>query len=243
MRMLQSAAIGHKHKIQVVSSVNNAQGVLVVWGAGKSETAAGVEQYVRNGGRAICWDVGYWGKCLRLAFDGHHPSFLPEPNEYRGRVNPVALRSEHDPDGHIVLVGIGPKSRHMAHSWEADALRKVREAYPGRRIVYRPKPNREYVELPGVETDGRSKIEDVLRGASLVVTRHSNVGIDACIAGIPVVTDMGVAAFLYRGPLDHPTRPTHSQRRQFLDSVAWLNWRDDEARSAALWSFLQRHLG
>jgi hypothetical protein len=59
-----------------------------------------------------------------------------------------------------------------------------------------------------------------MRGCSLVVCRHSNVAIDACIAGVPVECDDGAAFALYRnGP-----QPDENARREFLGRLAWWNW-------------------
>lgn len=74
-------------------------------------------------------------------------------------------------------------------------------------------------------------IDEALRGASLVVCRHSNVAVDACVAGIPVECDDGAAAALYRG---NPN-PTREQRAEFLRRLTFWEWRPDEAAQAWDW--------
>jgi hypothetical protein len=77
-------------------------------------------------------------------------------------------------------------------------------------------------------------IKDVLRGCSLVVCRHSNVAIDACVAGVPVDCEGGAALALYA---EHP-QPTREHRVQFLQRLSWWQWRPSEARDA--WQFVNR---
>lgn len=216
-------------------------GLLVVYGVGHPDIARAVSEHIGRGYRAVCWDVGYWGKSFRMAIDGHHPTALPPVSADRFDRQNIQLRDDHDPRGHIVLVGLGPKSRYMDTSWEERALQQIKQAYPRRRVLYRPKPRREYVPLP-VETDWYSPIEDVLRGAALVVTRHSNVGVDACIAGVPVVAEMGAPSLLYGSDLLNPIKPTEDERRDFLRRLAWWQWRDDEALTAEPWRWIRRAL-
>jgi hypothetical protein len=121
--------------------------------------------------------------------------------------------------------------------WERKTLAALRAAYPGRRVVYRPKRPEQLDNLP-VAT---APIEEVLKGASLVVCRHSNVAVDACIAGVPVVCEDGAAAALYGSDLRRPANPGGEERRQFLERLAWWQWKPSEAKLA--WQFLLKVCG
>jgi hypothetical protein len=215
------------------------KGLLIAYGTGRPDMAKAVATHLASGQPALCWDVGYWGKTFRCAWNAQHPLALPEGDASRWDSQGIALRDDYDPEGPIVLVGLGPKSRYMGPTWEQDALQRIRAAYPGRRVLYRPKPRRDYVQLP-VDTDWTSPIESVLRGAALVVTRHSNVGVDACIAGIPCVAEMGAPALLYGNDLTTPRRPSPAERLDFLRRLAWLNWQDSEAQGDQLWPWIKR---
>jgi hypothetical protein len=107
----------------------------------------------------------------------------------------------------------------------------LRDQYPGRRIVYRPKPG-QASPLLGVPQETAPDIADALRGKSLVVCRHSNVGVDAAIAGIPVQTEEGAAKWLEGKPF------TPEVRTDFLARVAWWQYRPEESEMA--WDFLRR---
>lgn len=240
MAALQESAARAGVRVQSGAHYVPFDGLMVVYGAGRPETAEAVQKHRERGQRSVCWDMGYWGQSFRMALDGHHPDALPVAPGVRPIGGP--LREDCDPAGPIILIGLGPKSRHMAETWEETALARIRAVYPDRRVIFRFKPGRVHVELPGVETDGESAIESVLRGASLVVLRHSNVGVDACYAGVPVVAELGAPALLYGNDLAHPVRPTPEQRLAFLHRLAWLNWRDEEATRPRLWDWIVRYV-
>jgi hypothetical protein len=73
-----------------------------------------------------------------------------------------------------------------------------------------------------------------LAGASLVICRHSNAAIEACIAGVPVECSGGAAHWLY----SRTPRPTTEERLDFLYRLAWWQWRFIEMKSA--WLFLMK---
>jgi hypothetical protein len=239
LRMLADAAPRHGVQLSWDFMRQPFRGLLIAYGTGRPDIAESVAQHLARGEPALCWDVGYWGRSFRCAWNAQHPQTLEEAPAERWDGQGVALRDDYDPAGPIVLVGLGPKSRHMGPVWEKETLKRIRAAYPDRRVLYRPKPRRDYVPLP-VDTDWTSPIEDVLRGASLVVTRHSNVGIDACLAGVPCVAELAAPALLYGNDLLHPRRPTAAERTDFLRRLAWLNWQDKEAEGPALWPWIRR---
>ena len=72
-----------------------------------------------------------------------------------------------------------------------------------------------------------------MKGASLVVCSHSNVAVDACIAGIPVDCTDGAALALYKDNQN----PTVERRLEFLRSLAWWQWSTREAPQA--WEFIK----
>jgi hypothetical protein len=213
--------------------------VLMSYGLGHPERRRATTAHIRNGGRLIGLDLGYWDRdaTMRVTLDSDHPRAMPAMPASRWNAAGIALRDEFDPDGPIVLVGLGRKSRAqfglMGQQWEMRTLDRIRSAYPGRPVIYRPKKPE---ALAGCRSaDG--PIEDVLRGASLVVCRHSNVAVEACIAGVPVVCEDGAAVALYGSDLRAPVNPGRERRRRFLKDLAWWQWRPDEAVEA--WRFLK----
>jgi hypothetical protein len=213
---------------------------LVLFGVGAAVHDQARRAQLKRGGRVLIWDLGYFGRVkqtgfLRASFDQDHPQHLldrtaPEPSRWAH--HGIALREDADPNGFILLVGLGPKSRKYLHetNWEERALSSLRVRFPQRQILHRPKPNHEFQKLH-CERDADTPIDVLLKRCSLVVCRHSNVAVDAVIAGVPFETADGAATWL-------ATRPfTPEHRLDFLRRLAWWQWQATEA--AAAWSFLK----
>jgi hypothetical protein len=213
---------------------------LVVYGAGLPARRHAVHQHRRQGGRVVFWDLGYWDRdaAMRLAIDTLHPSAAQLAASPAAARRTHRLRSDAKAGGPVVLVGVGLKSCELYGlrplEWERRTLQRLLAEQPQRPVRWRPK-GRDVVHLPGAQTSAGGAIDDVLRGASLVVCRHSNVAIDACIAGVPVQCEDGAALALYQ---DNP-EPTPEQRADFLARLSWWNWFPAEARAA--WQFIETH--
>lgn len=223
--------------------------VLMMYGTGHPVRKHWWHKQLQRGARCIGWDLGYWrhkdeGTCrMRVTMDADHPQRMlrPEPPE-RWAAEGIALRHDADRKGPVLLVGMGRKS-HRAHglhgqAWELAALRRIQAAHPGRQVLFKPKRPTD-PELRGVRTV-HGPIAEVLRGTSLVVCRHSNVAVDACIAGVPVVCEDGAAAALYGNNVGAPVAPDTAQRLAFLQSLAWWQWKPEEAPHA--WTYLLQRL-
>lgn len=212
---------------------------LMSYGLGHPQRRLWTQEHLKKGGRVIGWDLGYWHRdcAMRLTLDQDHPQrhLVDMPGD-RWDATGFTLRNDADPAGPILLCGLGHKQRTLQgfkqQSWELGQLAAIRAAYPGRTVLYRPKRPE---ELKGCAVAPGS-IEEALRGVSLAVVNHSNVAIDACIAGVPVVCQDGAAAALYGKDLRKPVAPSESERLRFLRNVAWWQWKPDEATEA--WKFL-----
>lgn len=241
--MMEAAA---EHGITIIESRRYTGDceVLMSYGLGHPVRRLWTSEHLKQGGRLIGWDLGYWHRDVPCAFsmrctlDGDHPQrwIRPEPGERWDRAG-IALREDAKPHGPVVLVGLGRKQRvHMGlqgQEWEIRKRDELRRRFPDREVVYRPKSPEPMLKarvLYGMP------IEDVLRRASLVVCHHSNVAIDACIAGIPVECDDGAALALYRG---NPN-PTREERLAFLQALAWWQWTPQEASEA--WAYLRERM-
>lgn len=218
--------------------------VLMTYGLGHPVRSQWTRAHLKAGGHLVGWDLGYWNRddpvtfSMRLTIDAEHPHRLIRPEDpARFDAAGIVLREDANPAGPIVLCGLGVKQRRhkglRGQSWEQQALRRIRERFPRHRVIYRPK--RPEATLPGCQAAVGS-IEDSLRGASLLVCAHSNVAVDACIAGVPVECEDGAAFALYR---DNPA-PSRAQRLEFLRSLAWWQWNPTEAAQA--WTFIKRNL-
>lgn len=205
-----------------------------------------------NCGRLIAFDAGYWDRKLspetrkyRVSMNGFHcPEAIqrvPCAGKHRWSAADLdCAAAGGKADGPIMLVGNGPKSVAIgARGWTAEKSREVRRLFPGRRILYRPKPKRP--PEPSVDHDAVSSesIDAALLGVSLVVCRHSNVAVDACRAGVPAVCDDGAAASIYPRSLRNWERqPSHAQRIDFLERIAWWQWSPVECRDGGFWPWM-----
>lgn len=245
-RMLDALIAAAPIPVKVRSAYNGDADILVTYGTGHPVRRPWWLEHRRRGKRCIGLDLGYWDRNveddagMRVTLDTDHPPqwIRPEPPE-RFDARGSALRYDAHPDGPVVLVGQGVKSVRVAREkpcdWEYRALARIRAAYPGREVVFRPKRATDRAPL-GLARRVDESIETVLAGASLVVCRHSNVAVDACLAGVPVVCEDGAAAALYGRDVCKPSNPTPAQRLEFLRSLAWWNWRPSEAAEA--WAYL-----
>lgn len=199
----------------------------------------------------ISFDMGYWDRkgddrAYRVSVGGFHcPKLIfkgPDPGP--GRRGAMKVAEQVSRDGPIMLVGNGPKSAAVgARGWSAAKAREIRRLFPGRPLMYRPKPKRP-IEL-GVTSDviSTEPIEQALEKVSLVVCRHSNVSVDACLAGVPVVCEDGAGASIYPSRLsDYLNQPSQERREEFTRRLAWWQWKASECASGAFWAWMRGHL-
>ena len=211
---------------------------LVLFGVGAAAHDEARKRQLEAGGRVLMFDLGYWERKkvvgnVRMSIDDDHPQrWLPktEPEPKRFSNAGIKLREDFDPNGPIILVGLGRKSRAYLNepSWEVREFERLKLAYPGRRIIYRPKPGHPAPELV-CERNETAPIAELLKGASLAACRHSNVAVDAVIAGVPFEAIDGAAMFLAGKPF------TRANRMDFLQRLAYWQWMPTEARQA--WKF------
>lgn len=237
-------------EVKVSRAYEGNSDLLMIYGLGHQSRGNAFKAHVKSGRHAICWDLGYFGRNqnnsfpMRLSIDVAHPQkWMKRMPSDRWDAAGIPLRNEYNPDGPIVLVGTGNKERNRlsldGSEWEWNKLQDIVKAYPSTKVIYRPKGNsKEPLGDCIVASDG--PIEKVIYGASLVVVKHSNVAVDACIAGIPVVCEDGAAASLYGNDLENPYIPTEQERYQFLCNLAYWQWRAEEAKEC--WTFLTNTL-
>lgn len=212
---------------------------LMLYGPGSPVKLPIVRQHVARGGRVAMWDMGYWQRkdAMRLSIDDLHPTpaQLAMVPGVAGR-REFELREDADQNGPILLVGLGPKSisaygLKAEHAWERAKVKELRERFPGREIVWRPKGAHPLPLLDLRMVHGQP-IEEALRGCSLVVSHHSNCSVDACVAGVPFETEQGAATWFHGKPF------TRENRAEFLRRLTWFEWSRFEAPGA--WAWIER---
>lgn len=213
---------------------------LVLYGVGAPVNHEARNAQLARGGRVLLWDLGYIERKkvvghLRMSIDTDHPQQWLDKTPADGsrwRRLGMELREDANPDGPILLIGMGRKSRTYlnADDWSRTAYESLTKRFPGRRILYRPKGHDD-TRLP-CDRDEKTPIAELLHGASLVVCRHSNVSVDAAIAGIPFEAENGAAMWLQKREF------TPVNRTKFLQRLAFWQWRATEAAQA--WAFAKQ---
>lgn len=246
---------------RALSSAASAQGVeliestayrgiapwLMVWGPGNPTRRDTIAAHVATGGHAICFDLAYWqrDRKIRVSFDAPHPqAYVMRSALSADRLvaDGIVLTNEWNPAGPVVIAGLGPKAlvqygKGAVSEWEGDMMRACAARWP-MPIIYRPKKDENDAPAWATQVSRGGAIETVLRGASLVITWHSNVAVDAIRMGIPVVCRDGAAAAVCPSTLPDEIVPRPLAtvvRDQFLANLAWFQWRPSEARG--LWRF------
>lgn len=244
LRALQAAALEAGQAVRENGRFSNRCDWLVLFGVGAADRNEARNRQRDRGKRTIMWDHGYVerdkrGGHLRMSIDHDHPwrwfdATAPDPSRWDALG--VPLREDADPSGPIILVGLGGKSRLYLkdQDWEARTLGHLMQRFPGQRIIHRPKPGHDFTPLH-CDRDIDTPIAELLKGASRVVCRHSNVAVDAIVAGVPFECVDGAAYWM----LDKPFTP--EVRLDFLRRLAWWQWRVKEAPQA--WQFITRMLG
>lgn len=203
-------------------------------------------KHLESGKSFVAFDLGYWERNaiprkFRMAINGHHPKGVmqgPYPGPQRFESANLRTGNVADPSGPIMLVGIGPKSNAVgADGWVRRKAKELAAAFPSRQVIYRPKPNKP-IELSNYPIS-TGPIDAALEGISLVVCRHSNVAVDACRLGVPVVCDDGAAAEIYPSQLsDKDNQPSEAVRMEFLHRLAWWQYSSDEPD--LIWKWIKR---
>lgn len=234
-RFMGTLAIRAPSQVRAVRRYTGDFRVIVVYGPGRPSRQEYIARHLAKGGRALLWDMAYWDRVdsMRLSLDGLHPT-AEHLELYDGHARRAfELREDAQPEGPIMLVGLGAKTNvalgHGEFTWERKALKMIRERWPGKEVLWRPKgaiPQR----FEGLRISHGTPITEALRGCAAVVCRHSNVAVDACVAGVPVFCEDGAAFALYR---DNP-QPSREQRAKFLAKLSWWEWSRADAQQAWL---------
>jgi len=247
------AAAGDKAGAAVARSREYRGGsdLLCLWGPGAPNRFEPMRQQLESGGHVACFDLAYWQResKVRVSIDAAHPQawVMRHGLPYNRLTDDNMFPSNHfDPTGPIVVAGLGDKARvqygaEVVDRWERETADAC-HAKSGRPILYRRKrPSATSPRWATLAGDG--PIESVLAGASLLVTWHSNVAVDAIRLGIPVVCHDGAAAAVCPAdPLDARCGVPLDEdlRWSFLANLAWFQWATREADGC--WQFLNRML-
>jgi hypothetical protein len=204
--------------------------------------------------KAVYADLGYWGRRKRSRWDGYHKLAVNSrhPTAYfqsrkhdskRFLEHHVQIRPWRESGRHILVAGMSAKAAAaeglQPNEWERATINRLRQL-TDREIVYRPKPNwHDAIPLEGARFDRDSDLINALTGCHALVSHHSNVAVDALLAGVPCICPGGVASLLSGhdlGQIENPPMP--DGREQWAADLAWTQWNIDEMESGAAFRYL-----
>jgi len=210
--------------------------------------------------RAVYIDLGYWGRrdggrflgFHKISVDARHPTaYFQRRSHDSSRIEALgqAMEEWRGPGRHILLAGMGPKAALVEgfpqNGWERDAIAQIRKV-SDRPIIFRPKPSDAGAQpVAGTTFDRTFKtgpLAPLLENCHAIVTHHSNVGVEALQAGVPVFTAEGVALPLGLADLSRietPKQPSDAERMQWLADVAWCQWSVAEMAEGLPWRHLK----
>ena len=222
---------------------------LFMYGMGGADRYDVALDHIKKGQTLVTFDIGYWqrkrrNRKFRASIDGLHcPKYImrgPYPGPERWIASGMRISKDRECNGPILLVGNGPKSERVgAEGWTVKKALEIRARFPDRKILYKPKPQRAIQTGVSYDDITLEDIDRVLPRVSLVVCRHSNVAVDACRMGVPVVCEDGAGAAIYPSALDdYKSQPTMATREEFLHRLAWWQWTADELSGGEFWPWL-----
>ncbi len=214
------------------------------------------DTYVAAGLKAVCVDLGYWGRKELNPILGYHKISVNDrhPTAYFQRVAHdgsraarfrLAIAPWRAKGEHILLAGMGEKSAECEgfepEQWEREAIAAIRQV-SDRPIIYRPKPS--WKEAQRIEGAGFApkavQLESLFPRCHAVVTHHSNVAVEALVAGIPVFSFKGAGAVLSSNDLSAIEKPIMpGGRHQFVNDLAWTQFHNSEMKSGVAWRHLK----
>lgn len=240
LQALSAEAPGKHLRVTPTTTYQGGADLLLIWGPGHPARFEPMRRQLAAGGHVLACDLAYWhrDRKIRVSIDAAHPQRWVLSRDWpaaRLKADHVPIRDAWNPDGPVLVAGIGDKAKvqygaAVVEAWEAAKIRECQQR--GRLVVYRAKQR-------GQGQD----IDAALAGKSLVITWHSNVAVDAMRLGIPVICRDGAAAAVYGPdlPADVMPRPIDPVLRdRFLRNLAWFQWAPIEARE--MWGWLQEML-
>ncbi len=213
------------------------------------------EAYKAAGAHYAYWDLGYWNRHPSKSKGGHREGAYRLALDSWDTAHRMGLNCPHDrweasglvlqdprqgSDGLVLVPGMSPKAAgthgFAPDQWERNMMSTLGKL-TDRQVLFRPKTAR----LVGLEP-----IQDVLKRTYLVVTHHSNVAVDAMLAGVSVHCVKGVgrrwSGDLSIGGTLARRLYNAGERLQFAADVAYAQWTPAEMRSGAAWDHIKRIL-
>ena len=221
---------------------------------GLSEGLRRVFDDYRKEARAVYVDLGYWGRRKMSRYDGYHKLAVnsrhatayfqnKRHDEHRFKRFGIGVLPWRKGGRHILVAGMSAKAAYAEglkpEQWERDTIFRLRKL-TDRPIIYRPKPNWMAASLiAGSAMQRDVPLPVALKNCHAVVTHHSNVAIDAILAGVPAISEGGLASIMGSTSIEEIENPLMPNgRAQWAADIAWTQWSVEEMRAGRAWRYL-----
>lgn len=222
------------------------------WGGGLRRT---FDEYKAAGLKAVYIDLGFWGRRKRTKHDGYHKIVVNSrhPTEYFQNVKHSHGRFKHfgidikpwqQGGNKILLAGMSEKAAKAEgfrpEQWEKAAVDVVFRS-TNKTIHYRPKPNwSRATRIRGTVHQGDLPLQAAFKDCHAVMTHHSNIAVDAILAGIPTFCESGVASVMSLQDLSKIDEPWYpEEREQWAADIAWTQFSVEEMATGFPWRHLK----
>jgi len=217
---------------------------LLLWGPGDPPRAQIMRNHLAGGGRVLALDLAYWQRDtkIRVSIDAAHPQAWVMRRDWPSDRYTVDLPPRGEvwkPNGPAVIAGIGQKAKIQygddVAQWEQAMTERCLAS--GLSVHYRRKRG------IGEPTRGAKLVPDslpidrVLAGASLAITWHSNVAVDALRLGLPVICQDGAAAAICPSSFGRWDPLPLELRDRFLRNLAYFQWGATTHEARRFWQW------
>ncbi len=215
--------------------------------------------YINSGRKAILIDLGYWGRTdggKRL--NGYHRFAINSLHGYGYLQNRrhdslrfdkfnLHIKPFNKTGTKIIICGQSKKAAKVYGlewgQYERWVYSQVK-TLTNKEIIYRPKKTLIGTDGPieGTVYKPDGPFVNLLNDAHLVISHHSNCGIDAILNGVPIFTADGLASILSSNLLcpNTPHYPTPGQQKQFLHDAAYQQYNVSEMKDGTAWRYIRR---
>lgn len=220
----------------------------VVWGYGRRDVFASQRL---SGGRFLVMERGYIGdrkRWISAGYDGLNGRAdfcnAGRTAERLQKNFPGLLKPWKKPGEYILVMGQCRWDQSIRH---VDIRRRLTDAIDTIRahslipIYFRPHPEDPEMPAPPGSCTVSGSLDHAFIGAHAVVTLNSNSGVDAVVAGVPVIAlDRGSMTWAVAGHRAvEVIRPPRPARERWAAELAWCQWSDKELVSGECWQSLK----
>lgn len=125
--------------------------------------------------------------------------------------------------------------------WYAETAKAL--SVLGWTVMFRPHP-RDHTQAPDGAYALVGSLEGALAAAGLVVTYNSTSGVDAALAGVPLVAmDLGSMAWDVAAHSIEELNYEQTDRDAWAGRLAYTQWNDDEISDGVAWEYLKAKFG